>query len=71
MGGTAEWVTIKEGAAYGESSPYMIRRAIELGELTAYRIGGRIMIRREDIDKWNTPQPIKLPKPRIIDLPAR
>lgn len=45
-------LTIPEVAALVRRSEKTVRRAISRGELVAYMVGGRWLIRRSDVEAW-------------------
>ena len=45
-------LTVKEAAAVVRLTQWAIYRAIQRGELTAYKPGGRLRIREADLDAW-------------------
>jgi integrase len=48
------WLTVKEAAACPKSDRVILRRALQAGRLTAFRInnGLRVQFRADDIDWW-------------------
>lgn len=49
--------TIKEAAALGYGADSTIRMYIRQGKLSAEKIGGRVKLRREDLDAMRRPHP--------------
>lgn len=52
--------TIKEAAALGYGADSTIRMYIRQGKLRAEKIGGRVKLRREDLDAMRRPHPSTL-----------
>ena len=52
-----EWVSTTTLARELDTTEYVVRRMIHLGELTAYRIGRVIRIRREEADATGDGRP--------------
>jgi excisionase family DNA binding protein len=48
----ADMLTIQEAAARVRLTQWAIYRAIQRGDLTAYKPGGRLRIREADLDGW-------------------
>ncbi|WP_339851146.1 helix-turn-helix domain-containing protein [Paenibacillus sp. FSL W7-1088] len=47
-----ERMSIKEAAPYIGASPYKLREMVREKKIPAYRIGNKIMFRKEALDKW-------------------
>lgn len=45
-------MTVKEAAPYIGSSEYKLREMVNNKEIPHYRIGNRIMFRKEKLDEW-------------------
>lgn len=45
-------LTIQEAAAHVRLTPWALYRAVQRGDLTAYKPGGRLRIRESDLDSW-------------------
>ena len=48
----SEWMTVAEVARLTRFSVWVVYRAIRSGELTAYKLHGRLRIRRSDVETW-------------------
>jgi len=62
-------LTVGDVAALAQLSTKTIRRAIDRGDLAASKLGGRVRIRREDVDDWI--ERSRIPAARRTPLPAR
>ena len=62
-------LTVGDVAALAQLSTRTIRRAVVRGDLAASKLGGRIRIRREDVDDWI--ERSRIPAARRPELPAR
>lgn len=47
-----ELLTVKEVASYLRKSSEAIRNLVYRKKLVAYRIGGRLLFKKEEIDRW-------------------
>jgi excisionase family DNA binding protein len=45
-------LTIQEAAAHVRLTPWALYRAIQRGDLTAYKPGGRLRVHESDLDSW-------------------
>lgn len=47
-------LTVAEAALYADTTPYIIRKALKLGELRGRKLGGRAgwRIMRDELDRW-------------------
>jgi excisionase family DNA binding protein len=75
-------LTVKEAAAGVRLTPWAIYRAIQRGELTAYKPGGRLRIYESDLEAWlqstrvrandrSTARPVHVLPPGTPDRGAR
>jgi excisionase family DNA binding protein len=55
------WLNGKQAATYASLSEVTLRRAVQRGELRAYRVNGghRVRYRAVDLDAWLSAHPIK------------
>jgi excisionase family DNA binding protein len=66
-----QYVTLKTAAASVELSAGTLKRAIRAGKLRAFKPGGKLLIRPEDLQEWVETRPAQaIPMP-VSDRPAR
>jgi excisionase family DNA binding protein len=46
------WMTVEQAAEYLAVVPYSIRNAVWSGELSAAKLGKRLVFDRTDLDRW-------------------
>ncbi len=68
-------MTVDDVAELVQLGPEAVRRAVRRGELRASKLGGRIRIRRDDVNAWIEAQTLATPRcrrrPRLRDPRAR
>lgn len=47
-----KYLTIRDAAKYSGLSPRSIERAVASGELKKHQPTGKVLVKREDIDRW-------------------
>jgi len=55
-----KFITVKRFAEILNMDHQTIRRKIKAGEIPAYKIGGKVLLKREEIDKWIESQKIEV-----------
>lgn len=63
----ARYLTLEEATTILPVAPITLRRAIKAGELPAYRIGRRLLIKPADFDAWIESR--KVTPVNLLDLP--
>jgi len=50
----SHWLTLREAASVSRTSMSTLRRAIQRGRLTAYRVnsGSHLRVNTDDLDRW-------------------
>jgi excisionase family DNA binding protein len=48
---SAEFLSVKEAAAFARVSVYSIRRWVRAGELTKHTAGSRLLVRRDELER--------------------
>ena len=47
-----EILTVKEAASYMRSSDWKIYMMVKAGQIPHFRVGGKILFRKETLDQW-------------------
>lgn len=60
------YLTLADAVEIVPVAQITLRRAIKRGDLTAYRIGGKLLIRPDDLDRWIQAhrEPAPMPRPK-------
>lgn len=67
-------LTVDDVAELVQLGPEAVRRAVRRGELRASKLGGRIRIRRDDVNAWIEAQTLAtpaMPAPAAAPRPSR
>ncbi|UNC92418.1 excisionase family DNA-binding protein [Candidatus Contubernalis alkaliaceticus] len=51
-----EVLTVKDAASYMLSSTWKVYMMVKAGELPHFRVGGKILFRKETLDQWMAEQ---------------
>ncbi len=55
------WLTLKQAAAYAQTSYPRLTEAVKVGELPAFRVPGSTSrgarVKKQDVDEWNEASP--------------
>lgn len=65
------YVTLRTAAATVELSLGTLKRAIRAGKLRAFKPGGKLLIRPEDLQQWIETRPAQADPMPVLDRPAR
>lgn len=66
-----KYVTLKEATAMVSLSAGTLKRAIKVGRLRAFKPGGKLLIRPEDLRQWVETRPAQSDPMPVSDRPAR
>lgn len=66
-----QYVTLKEATAMVPLSAGSMKRAIKAGKLRAFKPGGKLLIRPEDLQEWVETRPAQSDPMPVSDRPAR
>lgn len=70
-GDSSPFMQLAEAADYARMSGRTLRRAISVGALVAYKPGGRLIIRRDDLDAWIATAVVSRASDRAMERPRR
>lgn len=66
-----QYVTLKEATAMVPLSAGSMKRAIKAGKLRAFKPGGKLLIRPEDLQEWVETRPAQADPMPVSNRPAR